>query len=356
MRPTKLCAAICAVVILAGLLLGASKAPFQPLPAPVSSNAVAALKTHGRLMLFSFMGIGAKKTWDAVTNSAYALDTDTGKWIPIRPVPGTVGRTGAVAVPARESVFLFGGYVLDPQGGQVTVPDANVYEPTTDRWYRPDDVPVRVADAVAGVFRDRYIYLIGGWSRTDAVREVQMYDAEKNIWKQATPLTGPAVFGHAGAIVGDTIVYVDGTRRNPSPGSPPLVASDECWMGKINRGDPTKIQWTKLPNHPGSARFRIAAGGSEKDNRVYFTGGTESLYNYNGVGLDGKPAQPSPVTFAYNLKTSQWELMTDKTANPSMDQRGLLITSRGLVLLGGMDKDQNVLKQVAILPRQAKAE
>jgi hypothetical protein len=215
---------------------------------------------------------------------------------------------------------------------------------------------VRVADAVAGVFRDRYIYLMGGWSRTDAVRDVQMYDAEKNVWKEATPLAGPAVFGHAGAIAGDTIIYVDGAQRNTSPGGPAFVTSDECWMGKINRSDPTKIQWTKLPNHPGAARFRIAAGGSEKDNRVYFTGGTESLYNYNGIGLDGKPAQPSPVTFAYNLKTSQWEVITEKTANPSMDQRGLLITSRGLVLLGGMDKDQNVLKQVAILPKLAKNE
>ncbi|HEY7615761.1 MAG TPA: hypothetical protein VH744_03085, partial [Terriglobales bacterium] len=111
MRPARLLAAICAVVTVAGLLLAASKPEFQPLPALVSSNAVAALKTRGRLMLFSFMGLGAKKTWDAVTNAAYALDTDTGKWIQIRPVPGTAGRIGAVAVPARESVFLFGGYV-----------------------------------------------------------------------------------------------------------------------------------------------------------------------------------------------------------------------------------------------------
>ncbi len=53
----------------------------------------------------------------------------------------------------------------------------------------------------------------------------------------------------------------------------------------------TKIQWTKLPNHPGNARYRIAAGGSEKDQKIYFSGGTDNPYNYNGIGYDGKPAR-----------------------------------------------------------------
>src|SRR5437868_13058146 len=83
-----------------------------PLPAPVSNNAVAALKIKGSLLLFSFMGIGPKKTWDAITNAAYSLDTDEGKWLQTRAVPGTAGRIAAVAATAREQVFLFGGYVV----------------------------------------------------------------------------------------------------------------------------------------------------------------------------------------------------------------------------------------------------
>ena len=115
----------------------------------------------------------------------------------------------------------------------------------------------------------------------------------KNKWSQATPIPGTPVFGHAGALVDDTIIYVDGARKNPSGSSPRYVASDECWMGKIDHHDRTRIQWTKLPNHPGTARYRIAAGGSEKDQKIYFAGGTDNPYDYNGIGYDGKPSEPS---------------------------------------------------------------
>ena len=80
------------------------------------------------------------------------------------------------------------------------------------------------------------------------------------------------MFGHAGAVVGDTIVYIDGAYKNPAGGQPKYVPSDECWMGKIDHHDRSKIQWTKLPSHPGTARYRIAAGGSEKDQKIYFSG------------------------------------------------------------------------------------
>ena len=102
----------------------------------------------------------------------------------MRSVPGTVGRLAAAAVGAREHIFLFGGYVVDAQGGETTLPDVNAYEPLTDRWFRAEDMPVAVDDSVAGVYRDRYIYLVSGWSKTDAVRDVQVYDAEKNTWSQ----------------------------------------------------------------------------------------------------------------------------------------------------------------------------
>jgi N-acetylneuraminic acid mutarotase len=341
--------------ILVSLLLFAAPQPkFDPLPAPLSNNAVASLKTRGQFLIFSFMGMGPKKTWDAVTNAAYSLDTSTGKWSAIHPVPGPAGRIAAVAAGARDHVFLFGGYVVDAQGGEVTSPDVNVYQPLTGRWFRGADIPLPVDDSVIGVYRDRYIYLISGWSKTDAVRDVQVYDGEKNKWQQATPIPGTPVFGHAGALVDDTILYVDGARKN-SAAQPRYVASDECWMGKIDHHDPTKILWSKLPNHPGPARYRIAAGGSGKDQMIYFSGGTDNPYNYNGIGYDGRPSEPVAMTFAYNLRTSKWEVINENTPNLTMDHRGLVVTSQGLVIIGGMEKGQQVTSRVALLPKQAKA-
>jgi hypothetical protein len=216
-------------------------------------------------------------------------------------------------------------------------------------------MPVPVDDSVVGVYRDRYIYLVSGWSTTDAVHDVQLYDAEKNKWTHATPIPGTPVFGHAGALVGDTIIYVDGAHKNPSGDQPKYVASDDCWMGTIDHHDPTKIQWTKLPNHPGAARYRIAAGGSEKDQMIYFSGGTDNPYNYNGVGYNGQPSEPSPMTFAFNLRSGKWEVISDQTPNPTMDHRGLLVTPQGLVIIGGMEKGQQVTARITIVPKAAKA-
>jgi N-acetylneuraminic acid mutarotase len=340
--------------LLVALLFAVPLPKFEPLPTPLSNNAVAEVKSRGSLLLYSFMGIGPKKTWDAITSAGYYLDIDTGKWSLTRPVPGTAGRIAAVAAGARDHLFLFGGYAVDAQGGEITVPDVNVYEPLRDLWFRGADIPVPVDDSVAGVYHDRFIYLISGWSKTDAIRSVQIYDAEKNNWLQGTPIPGTPVFGHAGGLVGDTIVYVDGAHKNPSADPPKYVASDECWMGKIDHHDPTKILWTKLTNHPGNARYRIATGSSEKDQMIYFSGGSDNPYNFNGIGYDGRPSEPSPVTFAFNARTAKWETLSQNTPNPTMDHRGLLVIPEGLVIVGGMEKGQQVTARVSVLLKQVK--
>jgi N-acetylneuraminic acid mutarotase len=340
-------------LFLGGLLSAATDPGVQPLPDPVTNNAVAMLKVRGQVLLYSFMGLGAKKTADAITSSAFSLDAKDGSWSAIHAVPGTVGRIGAVAAAAQAQLFVFGGYVVDAQGRGMTVPDVGMYEPARDRWSRQADLPLPLGDPVAGVYHDRYIYLVSGRSKGDVVSNVQVFDVDKNTWSQATPIPGAAVFGHAGAVVGDTIVYVDGARKNPA-NTPRYIASDECWMGKIDHHDRSRIQWTKLPNHPGPARYRIAAGGSEKDQKIYFAGGTDNPYDYDGIGYDGKPSEPSPVTFDFNLHTGKWETIDENTPDPTMDHRGLLVTHEGLVLIGGMEKGQKVTARVTLLSKEPK--
>ncbi|MGH9641173.1 MAG: Kelch repeat-containing protein [Terriglobales bacterium] len=310
--------------------------------------------------IFLFMGIGSKKTWDAVTASAYELDLKTQKWIEKRPVPGVAGRLAASAVAVSGQVFLFGGYVLDDSGHETTLSDLNVYVPFEDRYYRGKDIPVPVDDAVVGLFRDRFIYVIGGRSKGEAVRNVQIYDTEKDEWTQATPLPGMPVFGHSGAIVGDTIIYVDGAYRNPDSKGPKYIASSECWMGKIptsKKADITKIEWTKLPAHPGNARFRVAAGAGpaeRKGGKIYFSGGTDNPYDYNGIGYDGKPSEPSPVTFAFDTKRESWETIDENTSGATMDNRGLAVANRELIMVGGMEKGQQVTSKVTIVNLKSK--
>jgi N-acetylneuraminic acid mutarotase len=336
------------ILLTLGLVASAQVAP---LPMPLSNNAVTGGKIGKHEGVYSFMGIGAKKTWDAISNRAYALDLSTGKWTELHPVPGPAGRIGASAVTARGQILLLGGYTVDGQGGEITVSDVSVYEPQGRKWYRGTDLPLPVHDAVVGVYRDRYLYVVGGGSKSDAVSNVQVYDIAKDKWEAATPLPGTPVFGHAGGLLDDTIVYVDGIHRNAT-GTPPYVVSDECWLGKIDHKDITKIQWTNLPEHPGTARFRIAAGVAEKEHKIYFAGGSATPYDYNGVGYDGVPAEPSPVTFAFDVRSGQWQSVNDDTPDPIMDIRGLSVRPEGMVLIGGMAKGQQVTAKVKVIPRK----
>ena len=336
-------------LLLAAFVQAAEEPKLSPLPIPISNNAVVITHAGKESRIFSFMGIGSKKTWDAITNRAFVMDLPTGKWTDVRAVPGVAGRLAASAAALRDQIILFGGYVVDGQGGENTVSDVNIYYPEENRWYRGEDIPVPVDDSVLGVYRDRYIYLVSGWSKTEPTRKVQVYDSEKNKWMEATPIPGTPVFGHSGAIVGDTIVYIDGAYPNPAGANTKFLPSSECWMGKIAKGDVTKIEWTKLPGHPGPARYRIAAGASEREGRIYFSGGTDNPYNYNGVGYNGQPSEPSPVTFAFNVKSGKWETINENTPDPVMDVRSLLVTHRGLVIVGGMSKGQEVTPKVAIV-------
>ena len=333
--------ALCAVVLLA-----ADQPKIPPMPGAVSSNAVASLKNG--LELYSLMGIGPKKTWDDITNKLYILRLTSGKWTDGRAVPGVAGRLGASAMGARGQVFVFGGYVVDGQGTEITVADVNSYVPEEHRWYRAADIPVPVDSAVIGMNHDRYIYLVGGRSKNGPVNNVQVYDAEKDLWSQATPFPGTPVFGHGGGLADDAIVYVDGAKKDANR----YVASDECWIGKIDHKDPNKIEWSKLPPHPGSGRFGIVAGAGEREHKILFSGGTTSPHNFKGLDSDGKLAEISPVTFAFEVRGNRWDTITDDTYDVRTDGRGILSTPLGPLILGGMLKNGAISARVLGLPKK----
>jgi N-acetylneuraminic acid mutarotase len=336
-------------LVLTAAISPAATEELQPLPVPLTNNAVAVIRVQKQYLLYSFMGLGAPKAWNSVTNAAYALNMKYDKWTTIKPVPGS-GRLGATASGVKEQVFVMGGFVPDPSGRQSIVSDVSIYEPIALRWYRGADLPTAVRDAVAGVYRDRYVYIVGGFGKTGPTNQIQIYDSETDHWLEGTPFPGAAVFGHAGAIVDDAIVYVDGAKKNPSAEGPRYIPSDECWIGKIDHRDPKKIEWSKLPAHPGTTRYRIAAGASDRDDRVYFAGGSDTVYDYSGIGLDGKPAEPSNTVFAFNRKSNAWETLPVAAA-PTMDHRALGVSGDGLILAGGMGKGQQVLSTVTVLPR-----
>jgi N-acetylneuraminic acid mutarotase len=335
-------------VALAGLALanllaqggGWTEAP--PLPRPVANNAVVAAETAEGPAVFSFLGLDETRRWDGVGSAAFRWTVGDAVWMEVAPVPGP-GRLAGTAQAVGGRVYLFGGYTVAEDGTERSVPHVDIYDPDADAWSRAAPMPVPVDDAVSGVWRDSLVFLVSGWHDTDNVDLVQVYDPESDTWQRATPIPGAPVFGHAGGIAGDAIVYLGGAAVTEE--SPRFQIEASAWRGDIDPDDPTHISWRRLEDHPGPPLYR-AAGGSHGD-QVLFVGGTDNPYNYDGIGYDGVPSSPLAAFFGYDVSQDRWVTHAPLTV-PTMDHRSVVVARGQLVLAGGMLSRQRVTDRVVI--------
>ncbi len=317
-----------------------------PLPAPVTNNAVAGVLAGGREYLVSMLGLDSTRAYSGIHDRMFRYDVAAADWTEI-PGPG-VGRIAATAQAVRGVIYLFGGYTVAADGGERSLARLDILEPASGEWRAGAPIPVPVDDAVSGVWRDSLVYLISGWHDRDNVRDVQVYDPFTDRWRAATPIPGPRVFGHSGAIAGNTIIYIDGVRRFPT--RPRYRITGAAYLGAIDPADPTKIEWRELPPHPGPPLYRMAA--AAYGSRVIFAGGTTNPYNYDGLGYDGEPSGPSRTVFAFNVESGAWETWPSKPL-ASMDHRGFAVAGTRLYFLGGMTEHQKVTARVQLLEPEA---
>ena len=316
------------------------------LPEPVTNNAVAWLERGGHTYFYSFNGLGPGKTHRDTRAVAWEIDTATGTVVALPDVPGGLGRLASVAVGLYDRVFIFGGYTVAPDGTEKSTPGVFSLDPATRTYKLRAPMPTPVDDAVAFAYLDRYIYLVSGWHDTGNVALVQVFDSWRDRWFRATDYPGSPVFGHAGGIAGNTIVIADGVKLLGSEdGRRRFGISDEAYKGEIDADDPSIIDWTRLPPHPGRPLYRMAAAGAPSGNRVLFAGGSDNPYNYDGIGYNGAPSAPSDVIFAFDFQTNGWRRMEAKP-RATMDHRGLLWNGPEMCTLGGMAAGQTVIGDI----------
>jgi len=318
------------------------------LPWPVSNNAVAVAQGPDGPTLYSFLGMGAGKTFRDILPLAAACPLKKGHCtaLPAPPLPN--GRIAGTAATVGGKIYLFGGYSVGEDGTEVSNPEALAFDPKSGQWEAKAPIPVPVDDSVSVTFQDRYVYLISGWHEDRNIANVQVFDTQENKWFDASPFPGTPVFGQAGAISGNKMVIADGVAvLGKKPDGHNLYGLvNEAWEGAIDAADPAHIVWRRLPPHPGKPAYRMAAVGS--GNQALFAGGSENPYNYNGLGYDGAPSKPSARLFAYDVVAGQWiEFPNKKLA--SMDHRGMLAAGGKLYILGGMTGAQKVTDRIQVL-------
>ncbi|HSM31944.1 MAG TPA: kelch repeat-containing protein [Woeseiaceae bacterium] len=318
-----------------------------PLPEAVTNNAVASVKAGRREYIVSFNGLGAGKTHADTLASTYVYDSRSRSWSEADPVPGDAGRLASAAAPADRLVFVFGGYTVADDGTETSTSWTHAFDPRKRTFEERAPMPVPVDDAVAVTYDDRYIYLVSGWHDVGNVNLVQRYDTRSDAWVQATPIPGPAVFGHAGGIVGNTIVYCDGVAVAVHDDRPrDFVTVPDCYLGIIDNEDARRIDWRSVDYHPGLPRYRMAAAGVAEENGVLFVGGSENPYNYNGMGYDGQPSEPAAGALLFDIDTQTWQVL-EFEGEPTMDHRGLVPFAGQWLTVGGMAADQQVTRRVA---------
>ena len=312
------------------------------LPIALSNNAVASVDNgDGTFSLYSFMGITDPTDEGSISAASFRFDWPGIGWAPIADAPRLNGlaKIGANAVVVAGEVYLVGGYTVT-RFFEVTEHRLFRYDADVDMYTELAEVPVEVDDTVACVYEDRYLYLVSGWhgplSRN--VPNVQVYDTQTDTWEQATAIPGPGtgLFGHAGAIIGDRIVYMDGVR---SVGGFPI--SDRVFVGRIDpdeTGDVTSIEWQEVAAHPGLPTYRAAGSqGGTGDGRFVLLGGTDNPYNFNGTGYNGQPAHPLAQLLTYEPSADTWTSLDVFGPHvPTMDHRGLVRLDDGWATMGGM--------------------
>ena len=279
--------------------------------------------------MMSALGIGSGLDHTALTTSVYVHRVGDSAWINLGPPPHAAARVAASAVGVADKLYLLGGYSVAPNGAEMSFANVDIYDPVAGAWSTGAPFPVPTDDAVALAWLDRHVVVVSGWSNIDNVAAVQIYDSLRDTWSPATPFPGKPVFGHAGAIVGDELVVIDGVERGPQG----YRLVNQAWLGKLDPTNAETIVWTNLGGHPGLARYR-AAGGATEAGQLWFHGGTDIPYNFNGLAYsDGAPAPPSGSTLVYA------GLFTDRLADKptaTMDHRSLASCGATLYLIGGM--------------------
>lgn len=324
---------------------------FVVLPEPVANNAVTHITLENKDYLLSFSGLGKNKTYRDVHNKAFIYDVNQRKWqaiadVPIeKPINGLTGRLASVATSIKSKAYVFGGYTVAKDHNEVSVPDVYSYDVTNANYKKLASMPVPVDDSVALPYKGRYIYLVSGWHNDGNVNLVQLYDIKTDTWQQASPFPGKPVFGQAGGIVGNTLVICDGVRVDVHINKRRSYAAEaSCYLGKINKKMPSKIAWQLLPHPTGKSRYRMAAVGIDKYQKIIFIGGSDNPYNFNAIGYNGQASSPDDGVWIYDIKTQRWQVRT--TPHATMDHRGLLFFDDQLITIGGMGENQQVLQTI----------
>lgn len=307
------------------------------MPMPISNNAVVAAKSAGTDYVYSFGGITSGKTHEDIVTDSYRYNTNTDSWESIPSLPDDPKIASGASV-VKNMIYVIGGYHVAANGTEVSSDKIHRFDPETNTYLEDGaPIPVPIDDQVQAVWRDSLIYVVTGWSQDINVIDVQIYNPTTDEWLEGTSLPTShnfRSFGSSGVILNDTIYYFGGARIAANF---PVQANFR--KGAINPDNPTEIEWTQSVINPDFVGYRMAA--TVYDQKVFWIGGAEVTYNYDGIAYDGSGGvSPANRAIVYDSETGE---MSSYDMPYPMDLRGIAdVSDSKKYLVGGMSNNQMV--------------
>jgi N-acetylneuraminic acid mutarotase len=317
-------------------------APASLPPAPVARSNWAVARAGDQV--FAFYGLGPDKTSSDIARDVHALNLRTRLWKKVGDIPVGRGRLASAALTVAGAIYVIGGYTVSQSGAETSTPEVFRFTPENGSFAIETQMPTPVDDTVAMPWRDRWIVLVSGWHDNGNVSNVQIYDTKNKKWTSGTSWPGKPVFGHAGGLVEDSMVICDGvTATKKADGKNHFAITNDCWEGSLDSSRAGTVRWRQLPAHPGAPLYRAGAVGSSASGvaQIVFAGGSSRPYNYNGIGYDRIPSEPSSEVFSFATERGMWEAHAP-LPEAAMDFRGLIALDGTYGLFGGMRSNQLV--------------
>ena len=325
----------------------------EPIPSPVSNNAVTEFLNQTEKIVYSFGGIDSSKHASGIHNNCFKYNATFDTWTTLPDLPTSPTRIAAGASTINDTIYIIGGYHVFANGNEQSSNLVHRFHASADTFLtNGTPIPLAIDDHVQAVYKDSLIFIVTGWSHTSNVPNVQIYNPHLDSWLTGTPVPNShdyKSFGASGTIIGDTLYYFGGARMG---GNFPI--QNQLRKGYINPNDVTELTWSIDTINPDLFGYRMAV--SSYENTIRWVGGSNATYNYNGIGYAGGiPVEPNRRILTFYPLTNSWDTISIPEIN--MDLRGIANFGCQMILVGGMDANQKVSSktiQIDCLPNSAK--
>ncbi|MFN9303144.1 MAG: kelch repeat-containing protein [Candidatus Kapaibacterium sp.] len=300
------CISMCVITLIGLLSLHNSSAQWTNLNANLPGNIAIyqsqQVALNGKLYMFG------GRVGNSYLANAWVLDLTTSgaQWTQIEPMPSV--RAGGYAAAVNGKIYIMAGLTVS---GSAAVEQSSVLEfnPENGEYTEKAEIINTVAQ-VAGAVIGKKIFLFNGLSGTSSLKQIQVYDVEKDAWDEIVEGTKYVAAYATATAISDTVYLMGGFTGS--------ALTNTAYRGVVAADN--SIAWTKIANLP----VANAAGASGNDGKnVFFFGGQTNSGSVN-------------TCYKYNVKTNRWSstFMLPSTADmnlvaPNINEKVYIISGQG---------------------------